>query len=918
MSRTPALARRRRRSPRWPRRSRCSATPPASASSTRSRAPSCCVCDIARAPRPERVGRLAPAAAAARHAARAPAPRRPAWSSTPSTTSTSSASSRRASSTSRNAHGRPGARDDACDRPAPSASCTPSRPSRSKGMDCREEVALLERRFKHLPGLEDFSADVIGQRLHVKYDAAQAVDRRRSPRRSPTPACAPGSSTRSRSPAATRRRGARRAAARRHRASRSPPGSWPRLLGAAAAGCRPSLFALSMAAGVPLTARQGLARACALRSLDINVLMLVAAAGAIAARRVVRGGRRRLSVRRRAGARSADARARADGGARADGSDAGRGAGPRRGRRAPGRRRRDRARARSSSSSRARRCRSTARSSPGTSAVNQAPVTGESLPVDKGPGDEVFAGTHQRPRRARRARHAAAPRHDAGADHPPGRAGAGAAGARRRPSSSASRASTRRRSSRWRPRSPSCRRSLFGGAWQTWIYRALVLLVVSCPCALVISTPVSIVAALAGAARKGVLIKGGAHLERAGRVRCVAFDKTGTLTRGTPEVVDVVALDGASPRDDRRAGRGGRAAVRASDRRTRSSDYADGARHRACRRRPTCASLAGRGAEGRVDGARVLLGNHRLFEERAAVLARRPRAARRRSAHAGRTPVLVARDGAAGRHHRRRRSAARERAATRSICCGGRASSRVVMLTGDSQATAQAIAGELGVDEFRAELLPEDKVAAVHELRRRFGSVAMVGDGVNDAPALASADVGIVMGAAGSDAALETADIALMADELLKIPYALRLSRATVRNIKVNLAISLVLKAAFVVAAVAGVATLWMAVARRHRRVGDRRSPTRCGCCAPTEPTSSPACTRTSPASLDRSASLCPPAASTARPSPRAGRRAPRPAAAALDLDRVADARRGGRAGPARSRRSSCRCPRRCAGRTAR
>jgi Cd2+/Zn2+-exporting ATPase len=134
------------------------------------------------------------------------------------------------------------------------------------------------------------------------------------------------------------------------------------------------------------------------------------------------------------------------------------------------------------------------------------------------------------------------------------------------------------------------------------------------------------------------------------------------------------------------------------------------------------------------------------------------------------------------------------------------------MLTGDSQGTARAVATELGVDEFRAELMPEDKVAAIEELRRRFKAVAMVGDGVNDAPALASADLGIVMGAAGSDAALETADVALMADELLRIPYALRLSRATLRNIKTNLAISLVMKAAFVVAAVAGVATLWMAV----------------------------------------------------------------------------------------------------------
>jgi Cd2+/Zn2+-exporting ATPase len=137
---------------------------------------------------------------------------------------------------------------------------------------------------------------------------------------------------------------------------------------------------------------------------------------------------------------------------------------------------------------------------------------------------------------------------------------------------------------------------------------------------------------------------------------------------------------------------------------------------------------------------------------------------------------------------------------------------RVVMLTGDNETTAKAIAQQLGIDEWRSELLPQDKVAAVEELRSVYGSVAMVGDGVNDAPALASADVGIAMGTAGSAAALETADVALMADELMKIPYTFRLSRATVRNIKANLAISIVMKAAFVVAAVAGVATLWMAI----------------------------------------------------------------------------------------------------------
>jgi Cd2+/Zn2+-exporting ATPase len=221
-------------------------------------------------------------------------------------------------------------------------------------------------------------------------------------------------------------------------------------------------------------------------------------------------------------------------------------------------------------------------------------------------------------------------------------------------------------------------------------------------------------------------------------------------------------------------------------------------------------SLAGRGAEGRVDGARVLLGNHRLFEERGlcspAIHPRLDELTAR-----GTTPVLIARDGeTVGIIAVADQPRAGGRDAVQMLRRQGVES--VVMLTGDGLGTARAIAAQLGVDEFRAELMPEDKVAAVSDLQRRYGTVAMVGDGVNDAPALASADVGIAMGAVGSDAALETADVALMADELLKIPYALRLSRATLRNIKANLAISLVLKAAFVVAAVAGVATLWMAI----------------------------------------------------------------------------------------------------------
>jgi Cd2+/Zn2+-exporting ATPase len=221
-------------------------------------------------------------------------------------------------------------------------------------------------------------------------------------------------------------------------------------------------------------------------------------------------------------------------------------------------------------------------------------------------------------------------------------------------------------------------------------------------------------------------------------------------------------------------------------------------------------ALPGRGACGTVAGASVLVGNRRLFGERG-LDSRELDAVVATVTASGQTPVLVAR----GEAPLGVLSVADQlRPAGRDAIdlLRRQGVEHVVMLTGDHEVTARAVARDLGVDEYQAELLPEDKSAAIVALRARYGSVAMVGDGVNDAPALASADLGIAMGAAGSDVALETADVALMSDELLKIPYALRLSRSTLANIKANLAISLVLKAAFVVAAVAGVATLWMAV----------------------------------------------------------------------------------------------------------
>ncbi len=443
----------------------------------------------------------------------------------------------------------------------------------------------------------------------------------------------------------------------------------------------------------------------------------------------------------------------------------------------------------------------------GTSALNQAPVTGESLPVDRGPGDEVFAGSINgygaidiRVTRLRRDTRLARIIHLVEQ-----------AQAQRAPSQTF----IERFSRGYTPlviglavwlcvMGPT----FIGGDPRIWFYRALVLLVVSCPCALVISTPVSIVAALAGAARKGVLIKGGAHLERAAVVRCVAFDKTGTLTRGVPEVVEVFALDAAPVETLLRLA----ASIEQRSEHPIAAAIVSYVREQgiAIAAATDVTALAGLGAAGRVERDEVLLGNHRLFEQRG--LCHPLLHARIEALSAqGRTPVLVARN---GEPLGLIAVADRPRSTSRDVVATLKAHGieKVVMLTGDSQGTAAAIAAELGLDDFRAELMPEDKVAVIAELRTRYGAVAMVGDGINDAPALAAADVGIVMGAAGSDAALETADVALMGDELVKVPYALRLSRAALTNIKVNLTLALALKAAFLIAAITGYATLWMAV----------------------------------------------------------------------------------------------------------
>ncbi len=350
---------------------------------------------------------------------------------------------------------------------------------------------------------------------------------------------------------------------------------------------------------------------------------------------------------------------------------------------------------------------------------------------------------------------------------------------------------------------------LMGLPFTVWFYRALVLLVIACPCALVISTPVSIVSALARAAREGVLIKGGAHLEALGRVRAVAFDKTGTLTEGRPGVDEVVGLDGSSPAtvlalaaslEGRSEHRVARAILDAAQR--------DGV---AVRPSGGFRALAGLGAEAEVGGEVYVLGNHRLMEERG-VCGPHVEEVLGRVEGDGRTAVVLA-----DRTHALGVIAVSDRVreegveAIRDLRRSG--VEHVAMLTGDNEITARAVARRLGIEDVRAERLPEDKVGEVRDLVARHGVVAMVGDGINDAPALAAASVGAAMGGAGTDAALETADVALMGDDLRRLAWAVRLGRRTLSVIRQNVTFAIGIKAVFLALAIPGLATLWMAVA---------------------------------------------------------------------------------------------------------
>ena len=348
-----------------------------------------------------------------------------------------------------------------------------------------------------------------------------------------------------------------------------------------------------------------------------------------------------------------------------------------------------------------------------------------------------------------------------------------------------------------------------GGAWGFWFYNALVLLVIACPCALVISTPVSIVAALTSSARAGVLIKGGAYVEAPGRTTALALDKTGTITMGEPEVAAVYPLGGASEGDLLRLA----AALEARSshplaRAILSRARRDGIDITAA---SDTRSVPGRGLEGRMGDSTVWLGSDRFAAKRGWG-DQIPADLRDRIEGAGATLVVVGDErGVTGLLELRDRIRPDAKGIVAQLHAQG--VKTIVMLTGDNERTARAVAAEVGIDEVRAELLPEDKVEAIEELVATHDVVAMIGDGVNDAPAMARAHYGIAMGAVGSDAAIETADIALMTDDIARVPWLIGHSKRTMRIIHQNIAGSLAVKAVFVVATAFGMASMWGAIA---------------------------------------------------------------------------------------------------------
>jgi Zn2+/Cd2+-exporting ATPase len=432
----------------------------------------------------------------------------------------------------------------------------------------------------------------------------------------------------------------------------------------------------------------------------------------------------------------------------------------------------------------------------GVSAVDQSAVTGESIPVEVTPGGEVFGGTvngigaleveASRPYEDTTLARVIRQIEDAQANKGTAQRFADRFGARYTPAVAAIALAV------------VIIGPLAGGELRSWVYRALVVLVVSCSCALIISVPTAIVAAVTRGARDGILIRGGAFLEALAAVRTVAFDKTGTLTQGHPRLTDVVALNGLAERDVLTLA----ASVEAASEHPLAGAVLAGARARGLDWPAATDARAEPGV-----GVHARLGSLRLFVGRPDATSAAADGPVRALAAAGKTVMVITRDAEpVGLLAVADELRAPSREVVEDLHSLG--VERVVMLTGDHDQVARAIAGAAGVDDVRAKLLAQDKSAAVAELAKERGPVAMVGDGINDAPALAVADVGIAMGASGTTVALETADVALMADELDKLPTAIRLARRAMRVVHQNVALSLVAVVALVTAALAGQLTL--------------------------------------------------------------------------------------------------------------
>lgn len=443
----------------------------------------------------------------------------------------------------------------------------------------------------------------------------------------------------------------------------------------------------------------------------------------------------------------------------------------------------------------------------GNGAVDQSSVTGESMPVDKSAGDTLFAGTINLGSELQfRVTAAAGNTTLDRIIHAVEEA-------------QATRAPTQRFVDRFAAvYTPAVflialalavlAPLLLGWGWLDAIYKALVLLVIACPCALVLSTPVTVVSALTAGARRGILIKGGNHLEAARTLKAIALDKTGTITEGKPKLVHWQVWNGAQPADVQRAAAGlaGRSdhpvsraihAGIAEDLRADAYDITD------------FKALPGCGTEGRIAGDLLVLGNHRLIEDRGQC-SNALEAVLREHESQGRTVTLLASArGVVGVFAVADIVKPQARDAIAELAAMGVAP---VMLTGDNEATARAVAQQAGITELRGNLLPEDKQDAIRELQRRHGPTGMTGDGINDAPALAQADIGFAMGKAGTDIAMEAADVVIMNDDLHRLAETVRLSRRTHSVLWQNISLAVGIKGVFLLLAVAGQATMWMAV----------------------------------------------------------------------------------------------------------